>query len=160
MYTWRITKYDPKNRDGYGHYLKNEWTSYYDIGKIFANGQLTQEEYLDVERKYIQAATSFMKCMNVKNLKIVSLEKRTLTKEDDAHFENTTKGYTKLHNGQLLDKEMVKIVSQLALREIIWCKLESSIMYIHFGYDYYMYVGSKNSCENTVAEIKKSGLFC
>ena len=37
---------------------------------------------------------------------------------------------------------------RLALREAIWCRLEGvDGFYVHFGYDYYMYVGSERADE-------------
>lgn len=32
-------------------------------------------------------------------------------------------------------------------------------MRIHFGYDYYLYIGSKNSCSATITQIESTGLF-
>jgi hypothetical protein len=32
-------------------------------------------------------------------------------------------------------------------------------MFVHFGYDYYMYIGSSSICENAIAIISNSGLF-
>jgi len=38
---YRITKYNPMNRDANGAYLLNEWTSFSDIGKTFDGKTLT-----------------------------------------------------------------------------------------------------------------------
>lgn len=60
----------------------------------------------------------------------------------------------------LLSLEQVKIVSKLILREYLWCKLISKYkMFVHFGYDYYMYIGSRSQCKDTLRKIKDSGLF-
>ncbi|SDW87482.1 hypothetical protein SAMN05444487_10773 [Marininema mesophilum] len=32
MKFWRVKKYNPANRNKAGHYLKNEWTSFSEIG--------------------------------------------------------------------------------------------------------------------------------
>jgi hypothetical protein len=35
-------------------------------------------------------------------------------------------------------------VVRLALREALWCRLKGERgFYVHFGYDYYMYIGSE-----------------
>lgn len=34
MVSWRITKYDPKDRDQNGVFLKESWTSFSDVGKV------------------------------------------------------------------------------------------------------------------------------
>jgi hypothetical protein len=159
VYNWRITKYDPKNRNLNGSYLKKEWTSYSDIGKIFENNQFTVEDYLKIENAYIDAIIFFMECMNIHKLKVVDLENHNIVNENDLFSEDMIKVYKSLKNGQLLTKEKVKIVSRLILRELLWCKLESQDMYIHFGYDYYMYIGSKDICKDTIAQIERSGLY-
>jgi hypothetical protein len=51
-------------------------------------------------------------------------------------------------------------VCRLVLREILWCKLESENgFYIHFGYDYYMYIGGPAPSENSIAYGRQQGLF-
>jgi len=51
-------------------------------------------------------------------------------------------------------------VCRLVLREILWCKLESTNgFYIHFGYDYYMYVGSPVSSQRAIDYGKQNGLY-
>ena len=75
MFCWQITKYNPKNRDKDGIYLKDEWTEYSDIGKIFEGKELAYEEYEKVEEKHIQAVLLFMECMNIDALKVIYLEK-------------------------------------------------------------------------------------
>ncbi len=159
MYNWRVTKYDPKNRNAQDNYLKNEWTSFSDIGKIFEDKQFTFEDYLKTENSYIKAITSFMECMNIHELKVVTLEKHNLVHKNDLYSEDMAKVYSSLKNGQLLTKDMVEIVSRLILREFVWCKLESKNMYVHFGYDYYMYIGSKNPCDDIVTKVRQSRLF-
>ena len=32
-------------------------------------------------------------------------------------------------------------------------------MYVHFGYDYYMYIGSEKPLEKEIDSINRSGLF-
>lgn len=39
MHKYRITKYDPQYRDEQGIYIREDWTSYSDIGKTY-NGKL------------------------------------------------------------------------------------------------------------------------
>lgn len=53
MKTYRITKYNPKNREKDGVYSKDEWTSISDIGKSFGDYKLTASDYLKVEDQYL-----------------------------------------------------------------------------------------------------------
>ena len=40
------------------------------------------------------------------------------------------------------DQDLDKVV-RMTLREVIWCKMiGDNGVYLHFGYDYYMYIGS------------------
>ena len=32
-------------------------------------------------------------------------------------------------------------------------------MFVHFGWDYYMYIGSAKQCTGTIVQIQKSGLY-
>ncbi len=54
---------------------------------------------------------------------------------------------------------MILIHSRLILREDMWCKFESDNVSIHFGYDYYMYIGSNASCDSVIEQIRLNGLF-
>ena len=67
--------------------------------------------------------------------------------------------YNTIKKRQSIKKEVISQVARLALRENIWAKLESKDMYIHFGYDYYMYIGSTKHCNNMISKIEESGLF-
>ena len=48
MYSWRIAKYNPKYRNNKGAFVKNEWTSFSDIDKIFNGKKLTLENYIKI----------------------------------------------------------------------------------------------------------------
>lgn len=75
MIKYRITKYNPKFRDKNGVYLKDEWTSYDDIGQIRNYKEVTVEEYLNTEEKYIKAILSLLNEKKVNSLIISDLEK-------------------------------------------------------------------------------------
>ena len=68
----RITKYDPKNRDHNGWYIRDEWTDYSDIGKSLEGKALTRDEYLQVESAYISSV--LIECLGLESLKAVGLE--------------------------------------------------------------------------------------
>ena len=159
MYGWRITKYNPKNRDLNGAYLKKEWISHSEIGNAFEGKKFTVEDYLQVEQAYIEAIISFMECLNINSLRIVALQKNIRPKENGFYSLSMISAYNSFKKGQLIPKELVVAIARLALRENLWCKLEVVDMYVHFGYDYYMYIGSNKPCDATVDKIEQSGLF-
>lgn len=48
-----------------------------------------------------------------------------------------------LSEGAILRLPDLEYVVRLALREVIWCRLlGANGFYVHFGYDYYVYLGS------------------
>ena len=169
MYTYRITKYNPVNRDNFGKYMKDEWTSISDIGKIYEASEFTIKEYYSTESKYIDAILNFTKYLNLDKLEVTSLEKNFSYKDDVSCYEEKYKEYytdemeqifDNVCNGVYLNVHEVEVLCRLILREHIWCKLEiENVMFVHFGYDYYMYVGVYSECIGAIEEIRDSGLF-
>jgi hypothetical protein len=158
MFCYRITKYNPEYRDSRGAYLRDEWTSYSDIDKNFQDTTLDYQTYLKTESAYINAIIVFMKCLH--------LDKLCINKRDSYRSDSTTVYISKyfpdttvLRDGKCFDKVAVANISRLILREQLWCKLEADSMYVHFGWDYYMYIGSNKKCSRAVTAIQKTGLF-
>ena len=72
MFQYRISKYNPELRDDNQSYTREEWTSYSDIGKNFADGQLTQKEYLKVEKDYMDFIYDFFNAFKIKKVRILN----------------------------------------------------------------------------------------
>jgi len=159
IYQWRITKYNPENRDKNDVYKKNEWTSVSDIGKKFENNEFTFEKYLFYENAYIGAIINIIRENNVEMFKIDTLEKYEYINYNDFSELESKKYFKSLRKDMLIPKQKIKQVAQFALRNIIWCRLVSEEMFIHFGYDYYMYIGSTRLSEETLKKIKNNQLF-
>jgi hypothetical protein len=150
MYQHRVTKYDPKKRDRSGKYTANEWTSRDQIGQTFGGVMLTAADYQKVEDAYVTAAMAFFQESGGKSLAIIQLENHAGHKEPGLHQ----------HQGGSLDRTEIERVCRLNLREVIWCKLEDDAgRFIHFGYDYYMYVGVPTPCESAKSLAQSLGLF-
>lgn len=45
------------------------------------------------------------------------------------------------------------------LREEFWCRLESQGAYLHFGWDFYLYVGVPCPCPEATTNAAARGLF-
>lgn len=133
MNNYRISKYNPIYRQD-GIYKKEEWTSMGDIGRIYDNIMFTPEMYLTVEQSYLSVIKSFCEQLNVDFLTVIGLEDY-----------NCLCGF---YNGQEVRLNDILQISRDCLREKYWCKLESKDSFIHFGYDYYLYVGSSMTYEN------------
>ncbi len=139
---YRITKYNPIYRMN-GIYTKDEWISMYDVGKMYDGKTFTFEEYLTVEKSYLNVIKKILQEVNIK---------RVIIKQG----ENM---YSKLNNSVLCSQEEVLLVARGCLREEFWCKLVSKDFFVHFGYDYYMYIGA-NIEEDHMSEIaRENGLF-
>ena len=143
MHFYRISKYNPKNRNINGNYKPVDWTSFSDIGKIFLEKKLTFQEYKRVEDLYIEFILLAMMETNTVYLEVNDLEKYG-SKSDILNLSSKSRIlYEKFDNNLLVDVDSIPILLQLQLRDLIWIKLSSENLKIHFGYDYYMYIISK-----------------
>ena len=146
---YRVTKYNPANRNLKGIYRADEWTSCGDIGHVFAGVELTPDGYQKVEDAYVAAALEFLKESGCQSLHIVGLE--------------NSRGYSEfgldLMDGTSLALPDIDRVVRLNLQEKIWCKLEDAGIFIHFGYDYYMYLGVPSPSVDAARFAQSLGLF-
>jgi len=126
-YSYRITKYKKTNKVN----NRNEWTSFYDIG-----GLISYEEYIKVEKDYINTVLGLCKCFNVSSVIVEELEIYS-----DVCF------YVE---GQVVPITKLEVLLRKILREDIWCKLKNEKCEFHFGYDYYMYFISKENRKKCV----------
>lgn len=160
IHGWRITKYNPAFRDESGAYLKDDWTSISEVGNLFDGKRLTVEEYHRVESAYVSTALDFLLAADIKSLKVNSLEKNNLPNAERRHIADIPYNPKSLRNSTNVSGEILASICRLVLREVIWCRLESELgFYIHFGWDYYMYVGSLISSKEAIENGKANGLF-
>jgi hypothetical protein len=138
----RITKYDPKRRNEHGAFIGEDWTSVSDIGKFPG---LTVEKYLKAEDGYWQTLASILDSLNIKEVRIKSVE----FYDDQARGDSLTEESWQFCRDLSL-KELsacgIKTVEKLfraALREVIWfsAHIDSDHEFCaKCGYDFYMYV--------------------
>jgi hypothetical protein len=159
---YRITKYNPNYRNDKGAYLREEWISVYDIEKSFGSTKLTRQHYIEIEELYINAACCLYASSGKPDLYMKKLEKQD---REYAFLDKYNLSYSKdviagLHDGMLItDAELFMKICKMCLRSILWCKLESyNGFYIHFGYDYYMYVGGIPDKIN-IDNCKREGIY-
>jgi hypothetical protein len=144
---YRVTKYDPSLRDATGAYAGCDWTSRSHIGQVFNGAMLSEAAYLKAENSYLSVMKSFLGEAGIESLELKGLERR------DA----SVAGF--LHGGNLSIAESLDF-ARLVLREEAWGKLVvPGKAYVHFGYDYYMYIGVPSKCEQSIAIAKDLGLF-
>ncbi len=156
---YRITKYDPANRDSDGRYAVDDWTSVGDIGKVFAGQPLSLKEYLRMEDAYVAAAIQSMERTGLQAVRMTELEwNGEYDHLPTELFESTQQFEKQLQGRSSIDAHGVEAAVRLVLREMMWCKLVGDHgFYIHFGFDYYMYIGSANT--NLADWSVPAGLF-
>ena len=143
-----------------GWFLEDTWTSYSDIGESYQGNILTYNEYIRVEDLYINAIVEFMKCLNISHLQVQGLENRNRINKDPSVDKRERVFINALQENDLLSLEQVKMASKLILRNYFWCRLISKYkMFVHFGHDYYMYIGSRSECKDAIQKIRESGLY-
>lgn len=160
MYGFRVTKYDPSQRDARGAFLEPDGTSHSDIGKVFGGKKLEIDEYLRVESAYVAAARAFFQEAGCPALAVVDLE------SNDVQPSTVALGLANLvdppvQEGERVGDAQLERLCRLNLRELVWCKLEaeSGALCVHFGQDFYMYIGTKAPSEDVVRRVAASGLF-
>jgi hypothetical protein len=146
VFEFRVTKYDPANRDCRGAYARDEWTSVSDIGRAFAGVVLTEAEYQRVEDAYATSAVAFLREAGVSALVVAGLENHAAVPLPFA-------------NGSSLGLSEVGEAVRRVLREEFWCRLEGAGAFVHVGWDYYMYVGVPGPCPSAATLARQLGLF-
>jgi hypothetical protein len=145
-FKFRVTKYNPAVRNELGHYMVDDWTSISDIGKVFSGMKLTKEDYQKVEATYLSAIRAFLVEAEIDSLQISALENST--------------SYKEFKVGMALNIPGILRISKLALREKLWARLANpGQAYVHFGYDYYMYIGVPRKCPKAAQSARDQGLF-
>ena len=144
MNRYRISKYDPNNRDLNGSYTIDEWTDYSDIGKPFSGKVLLKSEYLRTENNYLSFCEELWIICGEKPLKVCDYENNSKVTVPE----------------QIENRESLRKTVQAVLRNKCWLKLKRHGFYIHFGYDYYLYVGTMQSDITVKALAAKYGLYC
>lgn len=144
MYEYRISKYNPDNRDASGVYLGDDWTDVSSIGESFNGSVLTVPSYVDTENKFLLAVEALWNLNSVSSMKVLDIETsgpRDLALALDG-FEDTILEIT---SNATVVRENLNVLVRACLRGMFWCRLVCSNepkVFIHFGSYLYMYFGS------------------
>jgi hypothetical protein len=149
-YNYRITKYDPGLRNDAGHYTREEWTHFAQVGKRVAGRRLTAREYLRTEALYLSALKAVLLEANVSSVQVRGL---WLPARTSAPLRAWRRRHT------ITIARAIEF-AQLALRNQVGGQLIAPRRaYVHFGWDYYMYLGVSRKTPKALAAIQSSGLF-
>lgn len=149
LHHYRITKYDPSRRLPSGAYPLDEWTAFSDVGKTFQGQTFELDEYLRVEAACLGTIRAFLNEAGIAKLQLRGLEN---------HWRNPVPAF--VADRAWLDVPQSLEFSRLALREVVWGKLGApGKAYVHFGWDFYLYVGVPRRCRESVSKAGAEGLF-
>jgi hypothetical protein len=141
MYYYRVTKYDPALRDADGAFHSDDWTSISDIGHSFNGVALSESEYLRTEDGYVKAVLEMMEKGGVDSFCITGLSRSRLPERADSE-DGVLEACISVRTNEIVTGLRLEQLVRGCLREYIWCRLVGrGGAYVHFGYDYYMYVG-------------------
>lgn len=144
MNCYRISKYNRIYREK-GVYLREEWTDYSDIGKRFNGNLFSEKEYLEIEQNYIDCVVDLLNRVNVYQFDIIGMEQREAT---------IWKNLCCIDIANLAD--LIRDI----LRNKCWCRIEGKNCYLHFGFDYYMYIGVSLPRDTVNKICSQHNLFC
>jgi hypothetical protein len=157
-----VTKYNPIYRDNEGHYTKDEWIGFFQIGKQFEDGVLTFEKYTEVERKYIEAAELFFNFHECDAILIHGLEKYGFDEYDHPDKNELEFFFKNIKEGSVIETKSLGTLVKLILREILWaecfCKNDNQVV-LRFSYDLYMYFNSSKNMNSLYSQIEEIGLY-
>jgi hypothetical protein len=152
-YVYRVTKYDPADRDEHGYYT---------------GGEDTGSDHGEVEASYLRAVAAFAEDSGVGHLAIREPQIPSL-----AHFgaEPPMDGFgldglfpdgpAGFHDGAEVPLETgLRLVRAMLRDNGAWCRLEvEGVFAVHVGWDQYLYIGSVRPCEEALARTRRLGLF-
>ncbi|GEM_PF-3216532 len=162
LHTYRVTQYDPADRDASGAYVGS-------VDSVSDEGPL--------EAAYLDAAEAFARELGVTQLEVrdpfmpdpSDRERYRLPLGDpdfpDADLLNVFgPDHTAFFDGAVVDIPGARLLVRGMLRndwEIApwWCLLESTDMTVHVGHDVYMYITTSRPCPRAEAATAAAGLF-
>ncbi|MET9677316.1 S1 RNA-binding domain-containing protein [Streptomyces sp. NPDC006482] len=153
-FAYRITKYDPADRDEYGSYIGAENPT---------------SDHGPVESAYVEAVVAFAAASGVDHLVIrdpqaapgfthFGLEPALEGGGLAGLFPPDLRGF---HDGAVVSLPVALELVRVMLRDGgAWCCLEVDDTFaVHVGWDQYLYVSSDQPCEHAIARIHALGLF-
>ncbi|MBV1850836.1 hypothetical protein [Catellatospora tritici] len=146
-HAYRITKYDPADRDEHGHY----------------QGPLdSSSDHGPVEAAYLAAVAAFAHDSGVDRLAVREPELAPHTLDSPAAAPDLRELFPGgVHDGAELTIDGAQRLVQAMLREDgIWCRLEhDDLLHVHVGWDQYLYIAAHRRCDRAVDQTNRLGLF-
>ncbi|MEU6715499.1 RNA-binding protein [Nonomuraea sp. NPDC046802] len=153
LHVYRVTKYDPADRDEHGHYVGPE-----DV----------DSDHGPVEAAYLAAVAAFAQetgvtCLTIRDPGVTGFVNFGVEPPSDGHglaglFPPDLTGY---HDGAQVPMAVaLELVRAMLRGNGAWCRLEAEDrFFVHVGYDQYVYIGSALPCPHAVTLTHQRGLF-
>ena len=151
MQRLRVSKYNKSYRNELGHYLRDDWTSIGDVGRVCEGELVTMEEYERVENNYLKTLREVADLFAVSDFEVRSLEIYP-------SFGIKNLGFP-LMNDMTIPVDNFLELAKRTLREELWAEFISSDLEVYFGYDYYMYLVFNQQMDKVKAIIEQNNLF-
>ncbi|MFF7985939.1 S1 RNA-binding domain-containing protein [Streptomyces sp. NPDC007901] len=152
-YVYRVTKYDPADRDEHGHYT---------------GAEDTVSDHGEIEAAYLRAVEAFAVEAGIDRLCVREPQVPSLTHFGaerpladfglDGLFPTGLAGF---HDGAEVPLGVGLELVRVMLRDGgAWCRLEvEGVIAVHVGWDQYVYIGSSHPCTKALARTRALGLF-
>lgn len=164
MRDYRITKYNPINRNENGHYLIDEWTGPEQIGKAFNGVKATKSDFFAIEEKYVLSIIEVLKSLSISHLRVVDLD-NGYTEWSEPQSETKWLRRDEFYEIEVFEDKSVGLSEietniRMNLRHFLSCRLEINNKFgLRFGFDFYMYVLCHELSPEVQDKIHQIGLF-
>ncbi|MFI1177342.1 S1 RNA-binding domain-containing protein [Streptomyces melanogenes] len=152
-FVYRITKYDPADRNDHGHYVGVEQPT---------------SDHGPIEEAYLRAVDAFASAAGIDRLairepQIAGAARFGLEPAGEGHGLGGLfpPGLSGFHDGAEISLSAgLELVRAMLRGEGVWCRLEVEDTFaVHVGWDQYVYVRSDKPCESALATTRALGLF-
>lgn len=164
MRDYRITKYNPKNRNESGHYLIDEWTEPEQIGKVFNGVKAKKSDFFVAEEKYVLSIIEVLKSLSISHLRVVDLDNNytewLLSQREKAWLSEDVFSEIEMFEDKSVGLSEIETIIRMNLRHFLYCRLEINNKFgLRFGFDFYMYVSCHELSAKVQDKIHQIGLF-
>jgi hypothetical protein len=149
-FEFRLSKYDPAKRDLTGAFRDQDWVSYSQIGSEIGGRVLRKGEYERVEDAYVE---TIREMLTEAGLQQVGIERFR-------RFGKPARDIKAFRKGQKVDLDTLSRLTRLTLQDRV--EVGFSVprkMYLHFGFDFLVYIGLARPTPAAKAFASENGLF-
>ena len=142
---WCMNTLPILKEENYNKAWSETWSSIDEIGRVYNGHVFTYKEYKKKEQSFINFFVELFKYVHARKVKIIQLRKNRFPVNATYDRKGVLRTwYDRIENNLSLTLDDLQYVVPLILRENIWGTLyhKNSKTYIHFGYDYFVYVNS------------------